>query len=238
MRKSTLFGLPCHRQAGSSRPWMTISDLGVALGRSTDTIIKRAAAHPLAPFRTVLIGSLVKHTRTLAVDIELYLAMIFSDEGKEAQSHREAVIRVLSNLAIDGFVATMNYHLPVHYRRAIAARICGVPHYLDIVPERWDPQSDSYGSNLAPHECDATSLTNPDHFIRREEITQIKALDLGLYLLVSTCGTTDLTHDTSVSMLDKLFGIMGCDLDAGQLTEQRTQALGNFVHLKLGDSHE
>jgi hypothetical protein len=238
MRKTTFFGLPCHRQPGSSRPWMSLSDLASALGRSKEVLIKRAAAHPLAPFRTVLTGSLVKYNRTLAVDIEFYLAMIFSDVGMDARSHREAVIRVLSNLAVDGFVATHNYHLPVHYRRAIAARICGVPHYLDIVTQRWDPQSDSYGSNLAPHECDASSLTNPDHFIRREEITQIKALDLAAYLLVSTCGTSDLTHDTSVSMLDKLFGIMGCDLDAGQLTEQRTQDLGNFVHLKLGDSHE
>lgn len=234
MRKSTFFGIPVRRIPTTSRPWLAISDLGKALGKSNNAVLKRAAAHPLAPFRTVVTGSLVKHNRTLSIDIEMFLALIFTEKTEQARPFREAVIRVLSNLANDGFVSDRNYHLPVDYRRAITAYVCGVNHYLDIVRERWDRDSDSYGSSLSPLECSVDKLCIPDYFLNRSEITQIKAIDLAIYLLVSTCGTSEPTDDTTASMYEKLFDIIGVDLQSGQQTAHQEQALADYVQSQLG----
>jgi hypothetical protein len=176
----------------------------------------------------------VKHNRTLSIDIEMFLALIFTETTEQARPFREAVIRVLSNLANDGFVSSQNYHLPVDYRRAITAYVCGVNHYLDIVRERWDKDSDSYGSSLSPVECSVDKLCIPDYFLMRSEITQVKAIDLAIYLLVSTCGTSEPTDDTTASMYEKLFDIIGVDLQAGQQTAHQEQALADYVQSQLG----
>lgn len=227
--------LPFLNITTSSKAWITSRDLAAYLEIGEQALRNRVLYSDSAPFRSIRpkTNEIIKAAKRASFtdrpsrqyfDLDFALAACFRMSHEPARKMRDQVVYVLNNLFYDGFVSTKNYHLSLKIRRAITAYVCGVDHYYDIIKTRWDIEDQCRGTTLAPVEVSVEKLCIPDYYLERSEISQVKAIDLALHLLLTHC----YVEDKDSALMD-LLGIIGIPMDAGICTDAQTSEISKWV---------
>lgn len=125
--------------------------------------------------------------------LDAVLALVFTvPAGDQRRKERyteliDFISSHIGNLCFDGFTSLKGYYLDLQARRAIMAHVCGVDNYTDIVHTRFDVDAPYKGTMLRDRHCTPALLIQPEVYITRAEVTQIKAVDLAVYLLSTHC---------------------------------------------------
>jgi len=229
--------LPFIHIGSSAKAWITLRDLADYLEMGETAVRNKVLYSDAAPFRSIRprTNEVIKAARragfmgkpaTQYFDLDFALAACFAMSHEPARKMRDQVIYILNNLFHDGFVALKNYNLDVKTRRAITAYVCGVDHYLDIVKDRWDKYDQCRGTCLAPMEVTEQKLVIPDYYMDRGEITKVKAIDLAIHLLLTHCHVAE---DSYHSALEQILGIIGVNLEAGNVSPAQQSKLAKWV---------
>jgi len=247
MAKSFL-NIPYITIGASSRAWIKIKDVARHLDLGERHLRDRILFSNAAPFRAIRPRStdflkMIDKGSPFAkpredikqyFDFDFLLAAIFTMSHEPARKMRDQVVYILNSLAYDGFVSLKNYYQPLEIRRSIVAYVAKVDHIHDVIKTRWDSTDVCRGSALAPNELTIEKLSNPDFFLNRHELTQIKAIDLAIYLIMSNCYIVKEDRD---SALDSILDMIGIERSAGQVTDEQQTDLVAWVETHHAIDH-
>ena len=182
------FGIPVHRFGDLSQMFFTQKDLAYFLG--LDKEILNIILHQLKYSRAVGLPRSTKGRPRKEVanvfTLEVLLGCMFNRKKKTADLEKVVhwVCDIVNNLAYDGFVSLYGFRTDLQTRRAIISYIVKVP-YASIPQARFDLDDKRYWGTIYRNQVKRHSprLYNPDAYVTRNEVTQVKALDLSVYLI-------------------------------------------------------
>lgn len=198
MKDATFLSTPFVRIGESARMWFLNSDIATRLGIGKKALVDRMRAGDAGPFNMVPVD--VKDLRVFAkrdvelnrsgqrgepyVELDYFLAAAFSMATEQAHEVRDFVSRTVNTLMYDGFVS-LAFEVDENLRRALCAFVCGSDNFYAIAKDRFDPTDEARGTNYAPTQLTEQLLVSPHSYMRREEITRVRALELGLHLITT-----------------------------------------------------
>lgn len=235
------FGVNFVRVGESSRLWFSHIDIqerffsGLRGSQGSQFKLKMYAS-AAAPFRTMYANTRdlriseneefsEGRKRKLLHDLDYLMAALYSASTEDTRKVRDWIAYQINSLCFDGFTTLTPYSLPKETRLALTALVCGVPHYLDIVRERYDGTDLARGLNKAPIHVTFEDMLVPDNYLKRDEISQIKALDLAITLLTRYV----LKDEAQQAELYKLIGI---DNSMGKVEDTHLQELTEWLKVQ------
>jgi len=232
------FGIPYYRIGESTRMWFTIVDIARRLGISLEDVAKFQKNRIFETIRIKDYKDQLSHIPEAAMassskageyTLDLILGLLYTVENERSIEMRDWIIHTINNLCYDGFVSASNWHLDLNYRRAIACKVCDEENYLGVVYSRYARAKRSRGTLLSPSEVNVTTLSNPDHYLTRQEIGRIKALDLGIHLILQFTGSE--SEEQTLALLS----MVGVDVEKGVVTQDQHKKLLTWIRKNESD---
>jgi|11_taG_2_1085331.scaffolds.fasta_scaffold05202_4 hypothetical protein len=185
------------RTAQSSEMFFTRKSISLMLGM-TDKAVERRLSRLKYKYATGLKydGAYEGRKHFFKYGLDAVLALIFTvpaDDSRRADRYTAIIDFItahMGNLCLDGFSSLKGYYLDLQCRRAIIAHVCGVDSYTDIVHARFNARAPYKGTMLRDRHCTPALLIQPEVYITRAEVTEIKAVDLAVHLLCKHCVDT------------------------------------------------
>lgn len=184
------FGSEIVRTTQSAEMFFTRKSISAMLGLTEKIVEKRLLKLKYEQLKGLRFDNQYKGRKHFfKYGLDAVLAVIFtlpvgdSRRNERASEIVDFITSHIGNLCFDEFTSLRGYYLPIQARRAIMAHVCGVDDYKDIVTARFNPDIPYKGSMLRNRHCTPRSLSNPEVYITRAEVTKIKAIDLSIYLL-------------------------------------------------------
>lgn len=215
------------RTPQSAEMFFTRKSISLMLGVSQKMIEKRLSRLKYESLKGLRYDGQYKGQRHLyKYGLDAILSLIFTlhaDDQRRLERYQgiiDFITSHISNLCFDGFTSLQGYYLPIDCRRALISHVCAV-EYTNIVLTRFDPNAPYKGSMLRNLHCTPELLSQPEVYITRDEVTQIKAVDLAVHLLC-----THLVDMPPQSLLEQF----GVNITKGQdYTEQEKLNLIAYI---------
>lgn len=207
------FGAEIVRTSQSAEMFFARKSISAMLGLTEKVIEKRLSKLKYERLKGLRYDNQYKGRKHFyKYGLDAVLSIIFtlpvgdSRRDERASEIVDFITSHIGNLCFDEFTSLQGYYLPIQARRAIMAHVCGVDNYKGIVLARFAPTAPYKGSMLRNRHCTPKSLSKPEVYITRAEVTKIKAIDLSVYLLCKY-----LVNTPEIELLSKL----GINYEAG-----------------------
>lgn len=189
MAISRFFGGEIIRTPQSAEMYFTRKTISTILGVTEKTVERRLARLKYVSLKGLRYDQAYEGRKHFfKYGLDAILAMIFTtkvDDARRTERYAEIIDFIthhIGNLCFDRFTSLQGYHLDIPFRRRLIAHVCGVP-YTEIVRDRIRSEAPYKGSMLRNTACTAELLHHPEAYLTREEVSVIKSMDLGIYLL-------------------------------------------------------
>ena len=128
-----------------------------------------------------------------------------------------------SDMLYDGFASLYGWNCSKECRRAIASHILGVEHYKEILKKRFNPSHHSFGSICYNIEQISGNESNPDMYITRDELSEIKKVDQAIGQLQDVFDLPE----------KDLLNFLGIKFESGIMSLQDENELRQYVKERL-----